>query len=63
MAARRVGTVLKILAAVGALSVVAGGVLVFQCATTAMASSRARTESVVLLESIRGSQAVQSAAW
>jgi hypothetical protein len=53
MAARRVGTVLKILAAVGALAVIAAGFLVYQFTTTAMASSRARTESVALLESIR----------
>jgi hypothetical protein len=44
---------LKVLAAVGALAVVAGGVLVFLFAETALASNKARTDSITLLESIR----------
>jgi len=53
MARRRVGTLLKVLAAVGALAVVAGGVLVFLFAQAAVASNRARTDSIALLESVR----------
>jgi hypothetical protein len=53
MARRRVGTLLKVLAAFGALAVVAGGVLVFVFAQAAVASNRARTDSITLLESIR----------
>jgi hypothetical protein len=53
MARRRVGTLLKVLAAVGALVVIAGGVLVFLFAQTALASNRARTDSIALLQSVR----------
>lgn len=53
MARRRVGTLLKVLAVAGALVVIAGGVLVYLFATTAVASNRARTDSVALLESVR----------
>jgi hypothetical protein len=53
MARRRVGTLLKFLAAVGALAVIAGGVLVFLFTETALASNRARSDSIALLESVR----------
>lgn len=53
MARRRVGTLLKVLAAVGALAVIAAGVLVYLFAQTAVASNRARTDSIALLESVR----------
>src|SRR5215469_7041837 len=53
MARRRVGTLLKVLAAVGAVVVIAGGVLVYLFAQTALASNRARTDSIAVLESAR----------
>jgi len=53
MARRRVGTLLKVLAAVGALAVVVAGVLVYLVGTTAIASGRARSDSIALLESVR----------
>jgi len=53
MARRRVGTLLKVLAAFGALAVVAGGVFVYLFTTTAVASNKARTDSISLLESAR----------
>jgi len=53
MARRRVGTLLKVLAAFGALAVVAGGVVVYLFTTTALASNKARTDSIALLESVR----------
>src|SRR5690349_6722081 len=49
----RVGTLLKVLAAVGALAVIGAGFLVFLFSTAAFASSRTRTDSVALLETVR----------
>jgi hypothetical protein len=52
MARRRVGTSLKVLAVVGALWVVVAGVLVYVAGSAALASARARSDSIALLESV-----------
>jgi hypothetical protein len=53
MPARRVGTLLKVLAVVGALGVIVAGVLVYLVGTTAVASGKARSDSITLLDSVR----------
>jgi hypothetical protein len=53
MARRRVGTSLKVLAVVGALWVAVASVLVYLVSSTAVASDRARSDSIALLESVR----------
>lgn len=53
MAHREVGALLKVLAVVGALAVIAAGVLVYLVGSAAVASNRTRTDSIALLDSVR----------
>src|SRR5215467_10164977 len=53
MPPRRVVTLLKVLAVVGSLVVIVVGVLAYLVGSTALASNRARSDSVALLESVR----------